>query len=119
MSEALSEKIDELLFWTRYRQWKTFSADLKTALKDDIDKLVYELSDGERSTREIAQFISKMGRKITHTSVANMWQKWASIPLVMPGRRTGRYRRVTSLKLAGIELPTLEGVTEEGGASNE
>ncbi len=108
MAEELSEKIDELLFWVKYQQWKTFVTDLKATLRDDIDKLVYELSDGKNSTREIADFLTKNGKKITHVSVANMWQKWAAIPLVIEGTRPGRYKRVTPLKDAGILLPSLE-----------
>lgn len=105
MSEELSAKIDELLFWTRYTVWKTFIADLKVALRDDVDKLIYELSDGKNSSRDIAQTISKTGRRVTHATVANMWQKWALIPIVIPASRTGRYKKVVSLKNTGIEVP--------------
>lgn len=106
--EELSNKVDELIFWAKYSAWKSFKMDLKVALRDDVDKLVYELSDGKRSTREIADEISKIGRKITHTTVANMWQKWALSSLVIPAGRTGRYRKVTSLKAAEIQFPTSE-----------
>lgn len=110
MSEiaSLSEKLDELIFWTKFSVLPTFSALLKDALRDDTDKLVYELSDGNRSTREIARLISKGGRKITHVTVANMWQKWSLMNLVMPARRRGRYRRVVSLESMGIEVPKVE-----------
>lgn len=106
--EELSEKIDELIFWVKYSTWKSFKMDLKVALRDDVDKLVYELSDGKRSTRDIADEISKTGRKITHTTVANMWQKWALSSLVIPAGRSGRYRKVASLKAVEIQFPTNE-----------
>jgi hypothetical protein len=108
VSEELSEKIEELVFWARYSAWKTFVADLKVTLRDDVDKLVYELSDGNNSTRDIAKIISKTGRKVTHVTVANMWQKWSSIPLVIPASRTGRYKKVISLKLVGIDVPSID-----------
>jgi hypothetical protein len=107
VSEELSEKIEELVFWARYSAWKTFIADLKVTLRDDVDKLVYELSDGKNSTRDIAQIVSQTGRKVTHVTVANMWQKWSSIPLVLPASRTGRYKKIVSLKLAGIDVPSV------------
>lgn len=121
MSEDLSssEKIDELIFWVRYPVWKTFLADLKTTLRDDVDKLVYELSDGKNSTRDIAQIVAKMGKKVSNVTVANMWQKWALIPLVVPAKITGRYRKVVSLKSVGIELPDLESGSKPGMVSNE
>ncbi len=119
MSEELSEKIDELIFWARYSALKAFIADVKVTLRDDVEKLVYELSDGKNSTRDIAQIISKTGRRVTHATVANMWQKWATIPLVMPASRTGRYKKIVSLKNAGIELPVLEDTSIKGGAKDE
>jgi len=105
---SLSEKLDELIFWTKFSALPTFIALLKDALRDDVDKLVYELSDGERSTREIAHLISRGGRAITHTTVANMWQKWFLMNLVMPARRRGRYKRVVSLESIGIEVPEIK-----------
>lgn len=108
MSEELVDKIDELIFWVKYSVWKSLIADLKVNLKDDMDKLVYELSDGKNSTRAIAQIISKGGRKVTHVTIANLWQKWASVPIVMPATRTGRYKKIISLKTTDIELPVLD-----------
>ena len=115
MSEDLSssEKIDELIFWVRYPVWKTFLADLKINLRDDVDKLVYELSDGKNSTRDIAQIVTKIKKKISNVTVANMWQKWALIPLVIPAKITGRYRKVVSLKQVGIEVPALDISSQE------
>lgn len=122
MSEkmSLSEKLDELIFWTKFTALPTFIALLKNTLRDDVDKLVYELSDGERSTREIAHILSRGGRRITHTTVANMWQKWSLMSLVMPARRRGRYQRVVSLESIGIEVPPYEeGIREEGRVNDE
>jgi len=111
-SESLSRKLDELIFWTRFSALPSFRALLIGTLKEDIDKLVYELSDGERSTREIAQSISRGGRRLTHVTVANMWKKWAILNLVIPAQRKGRYKRVVSLESLGIEIPQIE-VTSE------
>ena len=107
MSDELSDKIDELIFWMKYSVWKSLIADLKVNVRDDIEKLVYELSDGKNSTRDIAELISKGGRQVTHVTVANLWQKWSLIPLVIPTNRSGRYRRVVSLKTTGIEIPPI------------
>ena len=111
-AESLSEKLDELIFWTKFSALPTFRALLMDALREDIDKLVYKLSDGERSTREIAQIISRGGRRITHGTVANMWKKWAILNLVMPAQRKGRHKRVISLESLGIEIPQLEAPSE-------
>ena len=105
--KTLSEKLDELIFWTKFSALPTFRTLIIDALREDVDKFVYELSDGERSTREIARMISKGGRRITHVTVANMWQKWSLMNLVMPTERRGRYKRVVSLESIGIEVPPL------------
>lgn len=118
-SPTLSDKMDELVFWVKFSVWTTFVNILKATLRDDVDKLVYELSDGERSTREIAQLVSRGERRITHVTVANMWQRWAAVPVVMPVSKKGRFRRVVSLKSIGIEVPAYEGLPEERGAADE
>ena len=107
-ADIVSQKLDELIFWTKFSAMPMFRALIVDNLRADIDKLVYELSNGERSTREIARMISRGGRRITHTTVANMWQRWAILNLVMSGQRRGRYRRVLSLESLGIEIPSLE-----------
>lgn len=117
--ESLSEKLNELIFWTKFSALPTFRVLLIDALREDVDKLVYELSDGERSTREIAHMISRGGRRITHTTVANLWQKWSLMNLVMPTERRGRYKKVVSLKSIGVEVPPLNTVRAERRKSNE
>jgi len=74
-------------------------------LRTDIEKLVYELSDGERSTRSIARIITNGGFRITHATVANMWQRWLILNLVLPTRRIGRYKKALSLADLGITIP--------------
>jgi len=106
--ELLSEKLDELIFWTKFSALPTFRALLMDTLREDVDKLVYELSNGERSTRDIAQTVLRSGRRITHVTVANMWKKWSILNLVMPAQRKGRHKRVISLESLGIEIPQLE-----------
>ena len=115
----LTEKIEELAFWMKFSVWTTFVNIAKATLKDEMDKLVYALSDGKKSTREIAQLVSVGDRKITHVTVANMWQRWAAIPLVIPAKKAGRYRKAATLKLIGIEPPTIKGLTKGKGEDIE
>jgi hypothetical protein len=106
-NELLNEKIDELIFWTRFSALPTFRAILMDALREDVDKLVYELSDGKKSMRDIARLISKDGRSITHVTVGNMWKKWTILNLVIPAKRKGRCKKLVSLETLGIETPLL------------
>jgi hypothetical protein len=111
-NDRLYDKMDELLFWTRFSALPTFRAMIMDNLRTDIDKLVYELSDGKKSTRDISKIISKGGRKVTHATVANMWQRWNILNLVIPAQRIGRYKKVLSLESLGIEIPSTE-ISEE------
>jgi hypothetical protein len=104
-NEEVLRKFDELIFWTKFSAMSTFIPVLRNALRDDIDKLVYELSDGERTTRDIAEIVTKSGRKLGHVTVTNMWEKWQQQNLVIPAGRKGRFKRVVSLESIGIKIP--------------
>jgi hypothetical protein len=106
--ETIKDKLDELIFWTKFSALPTFRALLLDSMKEGIDKLVYELSDGERSTRDIANILTRGGRKIAHVTVANMWNKWLILNLVIPARRKGRYKKVISLDSIGVEVPPIK-----------
>jgi len=112
-SETISQKLDELIFWTKFSALPMFRTILVENLRTDTDKLVYELSNGKRSTRQISKLITKGGRKITHVTIANMWQRWNILNLVIPAERMGRYRKVISLEALGIDIRDLEKTTEE------
>lgn len=118
-SQILSEKLDELIFWTKFSAMTTFVPVLRNALRDDIDKLIYELSDGQRTTREIAQIVCSTGRKTTHVTVGNMWERWTLLNLVIPAVRKGRFKKVVSLESIGISVPKYPNKVAEGETSNE
>jgi hypothetical protein len=55
---------------------------------------IYELTDGVRSTREIAK---KVGT--SHVTVADKWKAWAAWGLVLPSDEyAGRYKKIFSLR---------------------
>lgn len=113
MSEELSEQVDELIFWLKYSMWKPFITDLRVNLKDDVEKMIYQLSNGNRSTRDIVKILLFNGKTTTHVTVANLWQKWASVPIVIRTNKSGRYKRVVSLRAAGIEYPDIKLPTDQ------
>ena len=118
-SVDLTAKIEELTFWTKFSVWTAFEKVLTATLGDDIDRLVYELSTGDRSTRDIALLVSSNGMRITHQTVKNMWQRWAAVPIVMPAGTPGRFKRVVSLKSIGIQVPIIKGLPKEGDTTDE
>lgn len=81
--------------------------EIRPALEETLDKpemrVVYELSDGRRTAREIADAAS-IG---SHSTVTAWWSKWAGLGLMEASRRKGRKQRIVSLADLGIpvELP--------------
>jgi len=67
-------------------------------------KIAYELSDGERSSRDIAKII-----KPSHTTVGNWWDKWFKLGLVEQTEKYGgsQYTRLCSLTKMGIKMPEI------------
>lgn len=117
--QDLIEKFDELIFWVKFSALPTFVPLIKGTLRDEVDRLVYELSDGQRSTRDIAQIVTANGKKITHATIANMWEKWALLNLVMATEKKGRFKRTVSLASIGIVVPQFKLVQNEGDVHNE
>lgn len=105
--EKIHQELREIKFWTRFSAMPTIRRAIVENLRDDVDKLVYDLSDGNRSTREIASIVSNENRSITHVTVANLWKKWSILGLVVPTKRRGRYMKVFSLTSLGIEVPEI------------
>jgi len=103
----LLDALGELIFWTKLSAMPSIRKTIVDNLRSDTDKLVYELSDGNRSTREIANIISKRGKKISYVTIANMWKKWSILNIVMSAQRKGRYKKIISLESLGIEVPKI------------
>lgn len=106
MSEAILNDIHktlkEQLKWTRFIGVRQLKAVFEETLSKDDEKIVYELSDGERSTRDIEK-LTTVGR----TTVARMWDKWYKLGLMERSEKYGggRMKRSFSLAEAGIEVP--------------
>lgn len=108
MSDATLERIaramEEQLKWTRLAGMSQLKAIFEQNLKTDQDKLVYELSDGERSTRDIEK-LTDVGR----TKIGALWKKWYRMGLM---ERSAKYEgkrmvRTFSLEDVGMEIPPM------------
>lgn len=103
------DELREIKYWVKVSGLPIIRRAAHENLRDDESKLVYELSDGQRSTREIAEELKKNGKVITHTTVANMWKRWVAVFLVEPSERyQGRFRKVASLESFGIAVPEIQ-----------
>ena len=108
--KSIEGKLDQLLKWTRFAGMQQLRTILAQNLTTDTEMLIYELSDGERGTREVAA-VSGVGSNAT---VANYWRRWSRLGIVEPSeRRQGRFRRISSLEEVGLTVPPMPQATPE------
>lgn len=108
--KSIESKPDQLLKWTRFAGMQQLRTILAQNLTTDTEMLIYELSDGERGTREVAA-LSSVGSNAT---VANYWRKWSRLGIVEPSeKRQGGFRRICSLEEVGLTVPPIPQATAE------
>jgi hypothetical protein len=78
-------------------------AAFNSELDDKTKMLVYELSTGENTARDIGQ---KAG--IAHTTVIKYWKQWATKGIVIPAQRKGRFKAAFSLVEYGLSIAGIE-----------
>ena len=78
---------------------------LRNELKTEQLLEIYQLTDGEKSTRELAGLLKN---KCSHATVASTWNKWALLGLVLPAKQKGRYKAAFNLVEYGIATVDIE-----------
>ncbi|MDP8206700.1 MAG: hypothetical protein P9L92_08570 [Candidatus Electryonea clarkiae] len=79
-------------------------------LTKSLERRVYELSDGIRSSRDIERMISK---KVTQRTIVTWWRKWRELGIVEESPAySGRVRKIISLDDLGIDLQTGDSTDE-------
>ena len=109
MDEQILVRIEKLmeqqLKWAKLAGQSQLKTIFKETLTVEEEKMVYELSDGQRSTRDIER-LTNVGR----TKVATLWKKWYKMGIMEKSEKYEgkRMRRLFSLSDVGIEveLPT-------------
>ena len=100
-NKKIVELPEEILLWTKY-DYKETKRKLLELLNTDEKKIAYQLSDGERSSREIAKVVS-----VSHMAIQQWWSKWFELDLIEQAEKhgRGRYKRLISLTKMGISIP--------------
>lgn len=97
--DKILEELKAQTAWLRIIGLQTIKDLIKQEIKSKQDKSIFELSDGQRSTRKIAETVGS-----SHVKVVAKWNKWASIGLVMPSEHyKGRYKKIVTLGDLGIK----------------
>lgn len=99
--DRTAELLEEILKWTKFN-----AMQLKAVLLEELDadekKLVYENSDGDRSSRDIAKLAN-----VSYKTVQHYWKSWSEIGIVEATEkyRGGRFKKLCSLVELGIAIP--------------
>lgn len=96
------QTLQELLKWTQIVAYKDVKLVLENHLDSDIKKIIYSLSDGNKTQDDIIAI-----GKVSAGSVSKYWIEWSKIGLgdLIPVRRGKRFRRAFELEYFGIEVP--------------
>jgi len=102
--KSIESKLNQLLKWSQFAGLQQLRNVLAQNLTTDKELLIYELSDGEHTTREIASAV-KVG---SNQTVANYWKKWSKLGIVEPSqKRQGRFQHFCSLEEVGLTVPPM------------
>jgi len=108
--------LEEILRWIKATNKSSIKELLLRLLSSDEEKIAYEFSDGERSSRDVAKLAG-----IDHVTVARWWRRWIEegIAESISVRGGKRAKRVFSLEEFGITVPTpKQSSTEEEKEKN-
>lgn len=99
--DKVIQLLEEILKWTRIEGMQRTKTIFDEFVKTDLEKLVYENSNGQNS-REVGTIA-----QTSHTTVINYWKKWSRFGIIeeVLSRGGTRYKRVFSLSDFGIEVP--------------
>lgn len=101
--KSIDYKIDQLLKWFRFASLQQLRNILTQNLTTDKELLIYELSDGEHTTREIASLVNVSSNQ----TIVNYWKRWSKLGMVEPSKRQGRFQRICSLEEVGLTVPPM------------
>lgn len=97
--ENLTNLFAEFLNIYKFVNKKTIADMLKVELDSQQKIEIYQLTDGEHSTREIAD---QLTQKCGHVTIARIWKQWALKGLVISAEIKGRVKAAFNLEEYGI-----------------
>jgi hypothetical protein len=104
-SSRIESLLEEFLLLYKFVNKNMIAEKLLEELSSSQLIEIYEKTDGEHSTREIAGSIKE---RCSHGKVALLWNKWARSGIVIPAKQKGRYKAAFDLAEFGINNNTDE-----------
>lgn len=97
--ESLTNMFAEFLTIYKFVNKKTIADMLANELNKTQLFEIYQLTDGNNSTRDIS---AKLTQKCAHGTIANIWKRWALKGIVAPSETKGRFKAAFNLEEYGI-----------------
>lgn len=97
----IAKIMEEQLRWSRLAGMEQLRTIFEKNLPSNEEKIVYELSDGEMSVRDIEK-LTNIGR----TKISSLWKKWYRMGIMEKSEmyEGKRLKRAFSLADVGIEI---------------
>jgi DNA-binding PadR family transcriptional regulator len=112
------ELLEELVRWTKVTSIPHVKKLLQEILQSPEEIIAYQISDGEKTSREVADVAN-----VSQSSIAKWWKAWinAGIAESTSVQRGERARRIFSLDDFGIEVPKIvrTPLKSEGGTISD
>lgn len=111
MNEAEHEMVDilkDIRRWVKILGLEVAHSKAHSAISDEDEdtekdnKIIFHLSDGEMSSRDIAKYVS-----VSYRTVANRQTRWALDGLMEKPNPNESYRKLITLEEAGIGVPDI------------
>lgn len=105
-SEDTVEVLKDIRRWIKLIGLKEIREDVQEAVTHDDDekeednKIIFHLTDGERSTKDIEKYVS-----VTYNTVSERQQEWAKAGLMEKSAENQPYKKLVTLEEAGLEVP--------------
>ena len=102
--DKIIELLEELVKWTKVASIPRVNELLLSVLKSPEEMIAYQISDGEKTSREVAD-VANVGK----SSIVKWWKVWirAGIAESASVQRGDRAKRIFSLDDFGIEVPKI------------
>ena len=100
-NEEFVKMFSEFLTIYKFVNRKQITERLVEELNNETLVKIYQLTDGNNSTRTISE---KIGKKFNHVTIARYWKQWALKGIVMPADTKGRYKAAFNLDEYGLSL---------------
>lgn len=116
--DRIVELLEELVYWTKETIFPQIRQLLLKNLESPEEKIAYSLSDGEKTTRQVASKV-KAGKD----TIAKWWNNWIAVGIAEPISTKGgghRAKQKFLLKDFGIDIPKNVKVSKKkkGGKAN-